>query len=102
MEDPCFDQVESQAALVAESILKFIEAPESDSSATLLQENRLLEEIEVAFDGLVKLISDNDVTHGRAIAESLSEMEEFLALMLRLIQSLMTSTYSITWPFSLL
>ena len=85
------DQVVSQATMVAESILKFVETSERDSSTALLQENILLKEIEVAFDGLTKLISTNDVTAGKAIAESLSEMDDFLRLLLRLMKEMTRS-----------
>ena len=82
-----FDRVESQAALVAESILKYVDAPERDSSKTL---QHLLKEIEMALNGLAKLISANDIISERAIAESLASMEDFLRLMLRLMQEMMT------------
>ena len=85
-----FDRVESQAALVAESILKYVDSPERDSSKTLQPGNSLLKEIEVALNGLAKLISANDVTSEREITESLSSMEDFLRLMLRLMQEMMT------------
>ena len=85
-----FDRVESQAALVAESILKYVDLPERDSSKTLQSENSMLKEIEMALNSLAKLISANDVTYERAIAESLSSMEDFLRLMLRLMQEMMT------------
>ena len=85
-----FDRVESQAALVAESILKYVDLPERDSSKTLQSENSMLKEIEMGLNSLAKLISANDVTYERAIAESLSSMEDFLRLMLRLMQEMMT------------
>ena len=91
MEDNCFDQVESQAALIAEGILKLVEPPEQNSSTALTQENNLLKEIEVALDNLVKLVSKDDINSGKAIAEGLSNMEDFLRLMLRLMQEMMTS-----------
>ena len=91
MEDNCFDQVESQAALIAEGILKLVEPPEQNSSTALTQENNLLKEIEVALDSLVKLVSKDDINSGKAIAEGLSNMEDFLRLMLRLMQEMMTS-----------
>ena len=83
--------LESQVALVAESILKFIER---GSSTALLEENNLLKDIGVAIDDLIKLISANGVTSGRAMVESLSDMEDFLMLMLRLIQEMTTSMCS--------
>lgn len=91
MEDNCFDQVENQAALIAEGILKLVEPPEQNSSTALTQENNLLKEIEVALDSLVKLVSKDDINSGKAIAEGLSNMEDFLRLMLRLMQEMMTS-----------
>jgi hypothetical protein len=87
-----FDEVESQAALVAESILRYVETPERNSSKTLQQGTSLLKEVEVAFDGLVKLISANDVTSEKIVAENMSGMEDFLKLMLRLMQEMITST----------
>ena len=90
--DSLFDQMESRAALVAESILRYVETPDRDSSTTLQERNSQLKEIEVAVDGLAKLVSANDVTSERAIAESLSKMEDFLRLMLRLMQEMITST----------
>ena len=86
------DRVESQAALVAESILKYIDIPERDSSKTL---QHSLKEIEMTLNGLRKLISANDITSERAIAESLSRMEDFLRLMLRLMQEMMTGMITI-------
>lgn len=92
-----FDQVESQAALVAEGILKLVEplGLEEDSSTSEIHESRLLEEIVVALDGLTKLTSKNDVRSGKEIAERLSDMEDFLRLMLRLMQEMMTSEENI-------
>lgn len=83
--DSLFDEIQSQVALVAESILRFIEKP-----TALPQENTLLKEIEVAFSDLTRLITINDATSGKVIAESVSEMEDFLKLMLRLMQEIIT------------
>ena len=96
--DDLFDQVESQAALVSEGILKLVETPDTEEDA---QESTLLKEIEVALDSLTKLLSKNDVRSGKEIAERLSDMEDFLSLMLRLMQEMMTSEDKIITPTQL-
>ena len=86
--------LEFQVALVVDSVLKLIESLESGSSTALVQENNFLKDVGDAIDDLVKLISANDITSGKAMVENLSDMEDFLRLMLRLIQEMTTSTTS--------
>ena len=87
-DDSFFDQIESQVALVAEGILKTLD---QESSRSVQQENCLLKEIEKSFDDLKKLTSVNSVTLKKAIAENVSNMDDFLRLMLRLMQDMLTS-----------
>ena len=89
--DDLFDQVESQAALVSEGILKLVETPGTKEDSSAAQESALLKEIEVALDSLTKILSKNDVRSGKEIAKRLSDMDDFLSLMLRLMQEMMTS-----------
>ena len=87
--DDIHEQVECQAALVAETILKFLDVELDSSPANLLLEKEL-EQVKVALDDLIKL---QKLKCGRAIAESLSEMEDFLGLIFRLMKVMITSKY---------
>ena len=91
--DDLFDQVESQAALVSEGILRLVESPGTEEDSSAAQESTLLKEIDLALDSLTKLLSKNDVRSGKEMAERLSDMDDFLSLMLRLMQEMMTSEH---------
>ncbi len=86
--DSLFILVESRAALVEERVLKFLSmseggAPHQDSILQL----EIIKEMEVAFE---KLMSEEGA-NGRAIAESLSTMEEFQGLLSRLMKEMTIS-----------
>ena len=82
------DQVECQVALVAASILEFLDDPESTSPRPAV-EGGPLRKVEVAFGSLIKLMSGDCAA--RAIAECLSEMKDFLKLMLTLMKEMIAS-----------
>ena len=98
--DPLADRVECQVALVAESILKFVDTesvaqdgtPENtpQDSIPAVQKSQL-KEVQGTLEGLTKLMSESSVTSGRVIAEILSEMEDFLQLVVTLMKTIQTS-----------
>ena len=87
-DDSFLDQIESQVAFVAEGILKVLD---QESSKSVQQENCLVKEIEESFNDLKKLTTVGSVTLKKAIVESVSNMDDFLRLMLRLMQEMTTS-----------